>query len=57
MSTPIRHQRLRGRGGSAALTGAGRKRLLIAGLLTEASVSRSALSAVADGYKIFVVGV
>jgi nicotinamidase-related amidase len=35
----------------------GAKRLLIAGLPTEARVSFSALSAVADGYKIFVVGV
>jgi len=40
----------------AAITGAGRKRLLIAGLLTEACVSFSALSAVADGYEAFVVG-
>jgi nicotinamidase-related amidase len=40
----------------AAITEIGRKRLLIAGLLTEACVSFSALSAVADGYEVFVVG-
>lgn len=40
----------------AAVTAAGRKRLLIAGMLTEACVSFSALSAVADGYEVFVVG-
>lgn len=40
----------------AAITEVGRNRLLIAGLLTEACVSFSALSAVADGYEVFVVG-
>ena len=40
----------------AAVTKTGRKRLLIAGMLTEACVSFSALSAVADGYDVFVVG-
>jgi nicotinamidase-related amidase len=40
----------------AAITGTERKRLLIAGLLTEACVSFSALSAAADGYDVFVVG-
>jgi nicotinamidase-related amidase len=40
----------------AAILEAGRKRLVIAGLLTEACVSFSALSAVADGYEVFVVG-
>ena len=57
MSTPVRHQRMRGRGGRCALDRGRAKRPLIAGLLTETSVSRSALSAVADGYKIFVLGV
>lgn len=40
----------------AAIVTTGRKRLLIAGLLTEACVSFPALSATADGYEVFVVG-
>jgi nicotinamidase-related amidase len=40
----------------AAIVATGRKRLLIAGLLTEACVSFPALSATADGYEVFVVG-
>ncbi len=39
-----------------AIIGAGRKRLLISGMLTEACVSFLALSAAADGYEVFVVG-
>lgn len=38
-----------------AITQLGRRRLLIAGLLTEACVSFSALSALADGHEVFVV--
>lgn len=40
----------------AAVAGTGRKRLLIAGLLTEACVSFPALSALKEGYEVFVVG-
>ena len=40
----------------AAVTATGRKRLLIAGMLTEACVSFTALSAIGDGYEVFVVG-
>ena len=39
----------------SAITQLGRRRLLIAGLLTEACVSFSALSALAEGYEVFVV--
>jgi len=39
-----------------ALQATGRKRLLVAGLLTEACVSFPALSAVREGYEVFVVG-
>lgn len=38
----------------AAVTGAGKKVLVFAGLLTEACVSFPVLSALADGYKVFV---
>jgi nicotinamidase-related amidase len=38
-----------------AVVGTGRKRLLISGLLSEACVSFCALSAVADGYDVWVV--
>lgn len=40
----------------AAIQATGRKRILIAGLLTEACVSFPALSALRDGYEVFVVG-
>ena len=39
-----------------AVEATGRKRLLVAGLLTEACVSFPALSAVREGYEVFVVG-
>ena len=39
-----------------ALQATGRKRLLVAGLLTEACVSFPVLSAVREGYEVFVVG-
>ena len=39
-----------------AVTGVGRKRLLVAGLLTEACVSFPVLSALKEGFEIFVVG-
>jgi nicotinamidase-related amidase len=38
-----------------AIVATGRKRLIIAGLLTEACVSFPVLSAIADGYEVFVV--
>ena len=38
-----------------AVEATGRKRLLVAGLLTEACVSFPALSAVREGYEVFVV--
>jgi nicotinamidase-related amidase len=40
----------------AAVVGTGRRRLLVAGLLTEACVSFPTLSALAEGYEVFVVG-
>lgn len=40
----------------SAVTATGRRRLLISGLLTEACVSFPVLSALADGYDVFVVG-
>jgi nicotinamidase-related amidase len=40
----------------AAILETGRTRLVIAGLLTEACVSMTALSAVADGHEVFAVG-
>jgi nicotinamidase-related amidase len=40
----------------SAVQATGRKRLLIAGLLTEACVSFPALTALKDGYDVFVVG-
>jgi nicotinamidase-related amidase len=40
----------------AAIMATGRKRLLISGLLTEACVSFGALSALASGFEVFVVG-
>jgi nicotinamidase-related amidase len=40
----------------SAVQATGRKRILIAGLLTEACVSFPALSALKDGYDVFVVG-
>ena len=40
----------------AAVQGSGRRRILLAGLLTEACVSFTALSALKDGYEVFVVG-
>ena len=39
-----------------AVQATGRKRILLAGLLTEACVSFPALSALKDGYEVFVVG-
>jgi nicotinamidase-related amidase len=39
-----------------AVTSVGRKRLIVAGLLTEACVSFPVLSALADGVEVFVVG-
>jgi nicotinamidase-related amidase len=39
----------------AAVLATGRKRLIVAGLLTEACVSFPVLSALADGYEVFVV--
>ena len=39
-----------------AVVAANRKRLIIAGLLTEACVSFPALSALQDGFEVFVVG-
>jgi nicotinamidase-related amidase len=39
-----------------AVVATGRKKLLVAGLLTEACVSFPVLSALADGYEVFVVG-
>jgi len=39
-----------------AVTGLGRKRLLVAGLLTEACVSFPVLSALKEGFEVFVVG-
>jgi len=39
-----------------AVTGVGRKRLLVAGLLTEACVSFPVLSALKEGFEVFVVG-
>jgi nicotinamidase-related amidase len=40
----------------SAVVATGRKRLLVAGLLTEACVSFPALSALRDGFEVFVVG-
>lgn len=40
----------------AAVTATGRRRLLVSGLLTEACVSFPVLSALAEGYEVFVVG-
>jgi nicotinamidase-related amidase len=40
-----------------AVQATGRKRLLIAGLLTEACVSFPVLSALKEGYEVFVVGI
>ncbi|GEO17173.1 hydrolase [Microvirga aerophila] len=40
----------------AAVEGSGRKRLLVSGLLTEACVSFTVLSALAEGYEVYVVG-
>jgi nicotinamidase-related amidase len=40
----------------SAVEATGRKRLLISGLLTEACVTFGALSALADGFEVFVVG-
>jgi hypothetical protein len=40
----------------AAVEATGRKRLLVSGLLTEACVSFSVLSALEDGYDVYVVG-
>lgn len=39
----------------SAVVGTGRKRLLVSGLLTEACVSFPVLSALKDGYEVFVV--
>ncbi|MGH8209608.1 MAG: isochorismatase family protein, partial [Steroidobacteraceae bacterium] len=39
----------------AAVTQTGRRRLLVSGLLTEACVSFPALSALAEGFEVFVV--
>jgi len=40
----------------SAVEATGRKRLLISGLLTEACVTFGALSALANGFEVFVVG-
>jgi nicotinamidase-related amidase len=40
----------------SAVLATGRKRIVIAGLLTEACVSFTALSALKDGFEVFVVG-
>jgi nicotinamidase-related amidase len=40
----------------SAVVATGRKRLIVAGFLTEACVSFPALSALADGFDVFVVG-
>jgi nicotinamidase-related amidase len=40
----------------AAVEATGRKRLLVSGLLTEACVSFTVLSALAEGYEVYVVG-
>jgi nicotinamidase-related amidase len=40
----------------AAVEATGRKRLLVSGLLTEACVSFTVLSALAEGYDVYVVG-
>lgn len=40
----------------SAISATGRKRLLIGGFLTEACVSFPVLSALADGYEVYVVG-
>jgi nicotinamidase-related amidase len=42
--------------GRGAVAKTGRRRLLVSGLLTEACVSFPVLSALADGYEVFVVG-
>jgi nicotinamidase-related amidase len=42
--------------GRAAVEATGRKRLLVSGLLTEACVSFTVLSALAEGYDVYVVG-
>ncbi|MDK1491878.1 isochorismatase family protein [Sinorhizobium sp. 7-81] len=39
-----------------AVEGTGRRRLLVSGLLTEACVSFPVLSALSEGYEVFVVG-
>ncbi|MGC1295133.1 MAG: isochorismatase family protein [Alloacidobacterium sp.] len=39
-----------------AIVDTGRKRLIIAGLLTEACVTFAALSALEDGFEVYVVG-
>ena len=39
-----------------AVLATGRKRLIVAGLLTEACVSFSVLCALTDGFEVFVVG-
>jgi nicotinamidase-related amidase len=39
-----------------AVVSSGRKRLLVSGLLTEACVSFAVLSALAEGYEVYVVG-
>jgi nicotinamidase-related amidase len=39
-----------------AVVSSGRKRLLVSGLLTEACVSFTVLSALAEGYEVYVVG-
>jgi nicotinamidase-related amidase len=40
----------------SAVLATGRKRLLVSGLLTEACVSFAVLSAIAEGFEVFVVG-
>jgi nicotinamidase-related amidase len=42
-------------GARAAIERTGRKRLVVSGLLTEACVSFPVMSALADGYEVFVV--
>jgi nicotinamidase-related amidase len=42
--------------GRQAITDTGRRRLIVSGLLTEACVTFLALSALADGFEVFVVG-
>ncbi len=50
-----KHELVGRRGAHAAVVATGRKTLIFAGLLTEACISFPVLSALADGYRVFVV--